>query len=58
MTLNDRTSLKTLPAPLAETILSGMRSPRAVKLGVGEVLYRFASSDAPEATWIAGTWRA
>lgn len=45
-----------LPGQLRETVLSGMRSPRAVRLGAGEVLYRFASSDAPEATWAAGAW--
>ncbi|MET0649843.1 MAG: hypothetical protein ABW208_24805 [Pyrinomonadaceae bacterium] len=49
-------SLNQLPVHAREAIVSGMRSPRAVTLGAGEVLYRFASSDAPEATWAAGPW--
>ncbi len=53
---NNRTGLNRLPEHARASILSGMRSPRAVTLGVGEVLYRFASSDAPEATWAAGAW--
>jgi hypothetical protein len=48
--------LEQMPHNVRETIKSGMRSPRAVTLGVGEVLYRFASSDAPETTWAAGAW--
>lgn len=53
---NNRPGLNQLPEHARAAILSGMRSPRAVTLGVGEVLYRFASSDAPEATWAAGAW--
>lgn len=45
-----------LPPHVRESIQSGMRNPRAVRLAAGEVLYRFASSDAPEATWAAGAW--
>jgi hypothetical protein len=33
-----------------------MRNPRAVTLAMGQVLYRFASSDTPEAMWAAGAW--
>jgi hypothetical protein len=47
---------RALPAHVRESVQSGMRSPRPVTLGVGETLYRFASSDAPEATWAAGAW--
>jgi hypothetical protein len=56
MPLNDNLSLEQLPSDARDEVLSGMRSPRVVTLAAGQVLFRFASSDRPAASWAAGAW--
>lgn len=56
MPLNENLSLDSLPEWARESVERGMRGPRAVTLAPGQVLFRFASSDAPPALWAAGPW--
>jgi len=62
MALNNNLDLKTLPDWERTRILSGMRSPRVVMLGIGEPIYRYASTvnnkgmPVPATLWAAGPW--